>query len=118
MFSSHRIRSHKERSSLHRLLNSGPESIKVHRKSQSLDADTLSNRSNELLNPGKRKSYTHSERFKCISAYPPQNDYELGLAVGDIVYVHKKRENGWFKGSHAENGKIGIFPCSFVEPLI
>lgn len=121
MFSSHRVRPHKERSSLQGLINSGiPESLNVHRKSQSLDADAQlsKNRSNEPMNSGKRKSYTHSERFKCISAYPPQNDYELGLAVGDIVYVHKKRDNGWFKGSHAETGKIGIFPRSFVEPLI
>lgn len=121
MFGSHRVRPHKERSPLQGLINSGiPERFNVHRKSHSLDADAqLSKKnSNESMNSSKRKCYTHSERFKCVSAYPAQNDHELGLAVGDIVYVHKKRDNGWFKGSHAETGKVGVFPRSFVEPLI
>lgn len=57
-------------------------------------------------------------RFKCIFPYPPNSEFELELAVGDIVYVHKKRDNGWYKGTHQKNGKVGLFPSSFVEPDI
>jgi E3 ubiquitin-protein ligase SH3RF len=48
--------------------------------------------------------------------YPPNSEYELELKLGDIVLVHKKRENGWMKGTHMTSGKIGLFPASFVEP--
>lgn len=57
-------------------------------------------------------------RFKCIVSYPKSSDFELELSVGDIIYVHKKRDNGWYKGTHAQTGKVGLFPSSFVEPII
>ncbi|XP_050091804.1 E3 ubiquitin-protein ligase SH3RF1 [Anopheles aquasalis] len=69
-----------------------------------------------------KSSSSHSqsvrERFKCIVPYPPNSEYELELRVGDIVMVHKKRDNGWYKGTHARSGKTGLFPASFVEPDI
>ncbi|KAG8196985.1 hypothetical protein JTE90_013133 [Oedothorax gibbosus] len=55
------------------------------------------------------------ERFRCIVPYPPNSDYELELKVGDVVYVHKKREDGWYKGTLQRTGKTGLFPSSFVE---
>eukprot|EP00058_Branchiostoma_floridae_P026091 XP_002611581.1 hypothetical protein BRAFLDRAFT_63771 [Branchiostoma floridae] len=55
------------------------------------------------------------ERFRAVVPYPPQGDAELELKVGDIVYVHKKREDGWFKGTLQRTGKTGLFPGSFVE---
>lgn len=55
------------------------------------------------------------EKYRCIVPYPPNTDYELELKIGDIVYVHKKREDGWFKGTLERNGKTGLFPGSFVE---
>lgn len=63
-------------------------------------------------------SHSLFRRFKCIVSYPPNSEFELQLAVGDIVYVHKKRDNGWYKGTHAQTGKVGLFPSSFVEPVI
>ena len=36
-----------------------------------------------------------SLRFRCIVPYPPNSEYELALKVGDVVFVHKKREDGW-----------------------
>lgn len=62
---------------------------------------------------------THSiYSFRCIVSYPPNSEFELELHVGDIVFVHKKRDNGWYKGTHSQTGKIGLFPASFVEPDI
>lgn len=70
--------------------------------------------------PSKSSSKSHAvrERFKCIVPYPPNSEYELELRVGDVVLVHKKRENGWYKGTHQRSGKTGLFPASFVEPDI
>ncbi len=55
------------------------------------------------------------ERYRCVVPYPPNNEYELELQIGDIVYVHKKRDDGWFKGTLQRTGKTGLFPGPFVE---
>ncbi|XP_049825850.1 E3 ubiquitin-protein ligase SH3RF1 isoform X2 [Aethina tumida] len=83
--------------------SSSPD-IHRHRKSNSLDA-------------GKPKTGTQTvrERFRCIAPYPPNSEYELELQVGDIIYVHKKREDGWYKGTQQRTGRTGLFPASFVE---
>ncbi|XP_078417443.1 E3 ubiquitin-protein ligase SH3RF1 isoform X2 [Cetorhinus maximus] len=57
------------------------------------------------------------ERYRVVVSYPPQSDAELELKDGDIVFVHKKREDGWFKGTLQRNGKTGLFPGSFVESV-
>lgn len=54
-------------------------------------------------------------RFRCIVPYPPNSELELELKVGDVVYVHRKREDGWYKGTLQRTGKTGLFPASFVE---
>ncbi|KAG5894443.1 hypothetical protein JTB14_014892 [Gonioctena quinquepunctata] len=79
--------------------------IHRHRKSNSLDAG----------NKNKTGVQTVRERFRCIAPYPPNSEYELELQVNDIIYVHKKREDGWYKGTQQRTGKTGLFPASFVE---
>ncbi|CAH1102956.1 unnamed protein product [Psylliodes chrysocephalus] len=79
--------------------------IQRHRKSNSLDAG----------NRSKTAVQTVRERFRCIAPYPPNSEYELELQVNDIIYVHKKREDGWYKGTQQRTGKTGLFPASFVE---
>lgn len=59
--------------------------------------------------------YMYLNRYRCVVPYPPQGEVELELKVGDIVYVHKKREDGWYKGTLQRSGKTGLFPGSFVE---
>jgi len=54
-------------------------------------------------------------RFRCIVPYPPNSEVELELWVGDIIYVHKKRDDGWYKGTQQRTGRTGLFPASFVE---
>jgi len=56
-------------------------------------------------------------RYRCVTAYPPNSDHELELYVGDIVYVHKKRDDGWLKGTSQRTGRSGLFPSIFVEPI-
>ncbi|XP_053311049.1 E3 ubiquitin-protein ligase SH3RF3 [Spea bombifrons] len=55
------------------------------------------------------------ERFRVVVPYPPQSEAEIELKEGDIVFVHKKREDGWYKGTLQRNGRTGLFPGSFVE---
>lgn len=59
--------------------------------------------------PGKRPGN------QVVVSYPPQSEAELELKEGDIVFVHKKWVNGWFKGMLQRNEKTGLFPESFVE---
>ncbi|XP_021937575.1 E3 ubiquitin-protein ligase SH3RF1 isoform X2 [Zootermopsis nevadensis] len=86
-----------------------------HRKSNSLDAGTGADsggggrKTNKPLVPPVR------ERFRCIVPYPPNSESELELWVGDIIYVHKKHEDGWYKGTQQRTGRTGLFPASFVE---
>ena len=35
------------------------------------------------------------DRYKALYGYCPQNDDELALSEGDIVYVIEKCEDGW-----------------------
>ncbi|XP_041128487.1 E3 ubiquitin-protein ligase SH3RF3-like [Polyodon spathula] len=55
------------------------------------------------------------ERYRVIVPYPPQSEAEIELKEGDVVFVHKKREDGWYKGTLQRSGKTGLFPGSFVE---
>nr|XP_012296138.1 SH3 domain-containing RING finger protein 3 [Aotus nancymaae] len=55
------------------------------------------------------------ERYRVVVSYPPQSEAEIELKEGDIVFVHKKREDGWYKGTLQRNGRTGLFPGSFVE---
>ncbi|KAL3878305.1 hypothetical protein ACJMK2_030668 [Sinanodonta woodiana] len=81
-----------------------------HKKSGSFDS-TSSSASHK---PSRPKPPTR-EKHRCIVPYPPQGEIELELKIGDIVYVHKKRDDGWFKGTLQRTGKTGLFPGSFVE---
>lgn len=85
----------------------GPSSspnVSQHRKSNSLDAGSKA-----------KPVMVATERFRCIVPYPPNTEYELELQVNDIIYVHKKREDGWYKGTLQRTGRTGLFPASFVE---
>ncbi|XP_016406960.1 E3 ubiquitin-protein ligase SH3RF1 [Sinocyclocheilus rhinocerous] len=57
------------------------------------------------------------ERYRVVVSYPPQSEAELELKEGDIVFVHRKREDGWFKGTLQRNGRTGMFPGSFVDSI-
>ena len=56
-----------------------------------------------------------SFRYRAVVPYPPQHEAELELLFGDVVYVTKKRLDGWYKGTLERNGKTGLFPGTFVE---
>ncbi|KAL5011887.1 hypothetical protein ScPMuIL_010438 [Solemya velum] len=82
-----------------------------HKKTGSFDSSTASSTTNK---GDKTKPFLH-EKFCCIVPYPPQSELELELKIGDVVFVHRKRDDGWFKGTLQRTGKTGLFPGSFVE---
>ncbi|XP_035722371.1 E3 ubiquitin-protein ligase SH3RF3-like isoform X2 [Vespa mandarinia] len=81
-----------------------------HRKSNSLDTGIGKQVKQQ---PSRERERVY--RFRCIVPYPPNSEFELELRVGDIIYVHKKRDDGWYKGTQQRTGRTGLFPASFVE---
>ncbi|KAJ3591721.1 hypothetical protein NHX12_006853 [Muraenolepis orangiensis] len=55
------------------------------------------------------------ERYRVVVPYPPQSEAEIELREGDVVFVHKRRDDGWYKGTLQRTGRTGLFPGSFVE---
>lgn len=90
-----------------------------HRKVYSFDDSNVVIKNSALKPNNKSNAPLTSERYRCFVPFPanPNSEYELELQVGDIVYVHRKREDGWFKGTLQRTGKTGLFPGSFVESI-
>lgn len=63
----------------------------------------------------KNSSSSPSCRYRVVVPYPPQSEAEIELREGDVVFVHKKRDDGWYKGTLQRTGQTGLFPSSFVE---
>ncbi|XP_005112175.1 E3 ubiquitin-protein ligase SH3RF1-like [Aplysia californica] len=95
-------------SSAHAAGDAGP--VSAHRKAASLDATPT-----PPIPAKPRPKPPMRERFCCIVPYPPQTEHELSLEVGDIIHVHRKRDDGWYKGTQERTGRTGMFPASFVE---
>ncbi len=57
------------------------------------------------------------ERVIVKFPYPAENADELNIEKGDIITVIDKNleDEGWWKGEL--NGRVGVFPDNFVEPL-
>ncbi|XP_042551477.1 E3 ubiquitin-protein ligase SH3RF3 [Dipodomys spectabilis] len=91
----------------------------LHRKAGSLDLNFSSSPSRQAplcmaaIRPEPKP--LPRERYRVVVSYPPQSEAEIELKEGDIVFVHKKREDGWYKGTLQRNGRTGLFPGSFVE---
>lgn len=46
--------------------------------------------------------------------YVKDKEDELTFNAGDIIYVLKKNDDGWYEG--VLNGTTGLFPGNYVEP--
>ncbi|XP_054997356.1 E3 ubiquitin-protein ligase SH3RF3 isoform X3 [Sorex araneus] len=91
----------------------------LHRKAGSLDLNFSSSPTRQAplsmvaLRPEPK--LLSRERYRVVVSYPPQSEAEIELKEGDIVFVHKKREDGWYEGTLQRTGRTGLFPGSFVE---
>jgi len=52
-------------------------------------------------------------RSHALYDYDPAEEDEIGLRVGDVVFIFHKHESGWWTGEC--NGKYGIFPGAYVQ---
>ncbi|XP_024141992.1 E3 ubiquitin-protein ligase SH3RF3 isoform X1 [Oryzias melastigma] len=92
----------------------------LHRKSGSLDTNfpmspPATRASSALMVFRPEPKPLSRERYRVLVPYPPQSEAEIELREGDVVFVHKKREDGWYKGTLQRTGQTGLFPGSFVE---
>ncbi|XP_051259905.1 E3 ubiquitin-protein ligase SH3RF3-like isoform X4 [Dicentrarchus labrax] len=92
----------------------------LHRKSGSLDTNfprspPATRTGNALMVLRPEPKPLSRERYRVVVPYPPQSEAEIELREGDVVFVHKKREDGWYKGTLQRTGQTGLFPSSFVE---
>lgn len=55
--------------------------------------------------------------YQALYAYKPQNDDELELKEGDVVYVIEKCDDGWFVGTSMRTGLFGTFPGNYIEKI-
>eukprot|EP00095_Tigriopus_kingsejongensis_P009114 maker-scaffold150_size309978-snap-gene-2.15 protein:Tk09114 transcript:maker-scaffold150_size309978-snap-gene-2.15-mRNA-1 annotation:"sorbin and sh3 domain-containing protein" len=52
--------------------------------------------------------------YRALYNYKPQNDDEVELHEGDIVYVMEQCDDGWFVGTSQRSGIFGTFPGNYV----
>ncbi|XP_035657919.1 LOW QUALITY PROTEIN: abl interactor 2-like [Branchiostoma floridae] len=55
------------------------------------------------------------EKVVAVYDYEREREDELSFNEGQIIYVIKKNEDGWYEG--VMNGAHGLFPGNYVEPL-
>ncbi|TRY81050.1 hypothetical protein TCAL_10369 [Tigriopus californicus] len=52
--------------------------------------------------------------YRALYNYKPQNEDEVELCEGDIVYVMEQCDDGWFVGTSQRSGIFGTFPGNYV----
>lgn len=66
-----------------------------------------------------RNRSTHNvvrSKARAIYSFQAQNNRELSLRKGDIVYLLRAVDENWLEGEH--HGLVGRFPVSYVEVLV
>jgi len=74
---------------------------------------SMSNGGHHNTNDGKPEPTP----FRALYNYKPQNDDEVELCEGDIVYVMEKCDDGWFVGTSQRTGIFGTFPGNYVTHI-
>ena len=60
--------------------------------------------------------YIISLSVLAIYDYQQDKDDELSFNEGQIIYVIRKNDDGWWEGSM--EGMTGLFPGNYVEPCM
>jgi hypothetical protein len=55
------------------------------------------------------------EKVKAIYDYTKDRDDELTFVTGEIIYIVKKNDDGWYEG--VMSGVNGLFPGNYVETV-
>ena len=64
----------------------------------------------------KKKTFW-GNRYRALYNYNPQNDDEVELKEGDVVFVMEKCDDGWFVGTSQRTGIFGTFPGNYVAKV-
>ena len=56
--------------------------------------------------------------YRALYDYKTQNDDELELKEGDVIYVMEKCDDGWFVGTSQRTDDFGTFPGNYVEKVL
>ena len=54
--------------------------------------------------------------YEAVFDFPGELDTHLTLRQGDVVHVHRKEDNGWWRGTVAD--KTGWFPSNYVQAVL
>nr|1YN8_A Chain A, NAP1-binding protein 2 [Saccharomyces cerevisiae]1YN8_B Chain B, NAP1-binding protein 2 [Saccharomyces cerevisiae]1YN8_C Chain C, NAP1-binding protein 2 [Saccharomyces cerevisiae]1YN8_D Chain D, NAP1-binding protein 2 [Saccharomyces cerevisiae]1YN8_E Chain E, NAP1-binding protein 2 [Saccharomyces cerevisiae]1YN8_F Chain F, NAP1-binding protein 2 [Saccharomyces cerevisiae] len=55
------------------------------------------------------------QRAVALYDFEPENDNELRLAEGDIVFISYKHGQGWLVAENESGSKTGLVPEEFVS---
>lgn len=56
------------------------------------------------------------QQCRVLYNYDAENEYELTIRPGEVLYIIQLDDDGWYRGTNAA-GQFGRFPSNFVEPL-
>ncbi|KAK5982488.1 Rho GTPase-activating protein 26 [Trichostrongylus colubriformis] len=94
--------------------NSSTSSSAPHMCATDCPVQRISPMYSSLINPVV--SLQPSRRVKTLYACTPDHESELSFQPGQIITnVYESKEEGWLVGTL--NGKTGLIPCNYVEPL-
>lgn len=63
------------------------------------------------------QDYLINQLAVALYDFEPENDNELGLVEGDIVYISYRHGQGWLVAENQEGTKTGLVPEEFVSYL-
>jgi len=55
--------------------------------------------------------------YRAMYNYKPQNEDEVELCEGDVVFVMEKCDDGWYVGTSQRTGIFGTFPGNYVTQV-
>jgi len=55
--------------------------------------------------------------YRAMYNYKPQNEDEVELCEGDVVFLMEKCDDGWFVGTSQRTGIFGTFPGNYVTQI-
>lgn len=61
------------------------------------------------------QDYVINQRAVALYDFEPENDNELGLKEGDIVFISYRHGQGWLVAQNEEQTKTGLVPEEFVS---
>lgn len=75
--------------------------------------ENLSNSYNNNSNVSTPNSSIEVKKVIALYDYNANDENELSFKINDVITIIEKNDSGWWQGEL--NGKIGIFPSTFVK---